>query len=262
MKAYYYYAKSVFLKNKIYKFDYIMGILSTLMQIFIYISIWKALYHGKTEIGGIGFQTISTTFILGLAMSNTFILDDFIIYRKIQKGDITNELLKPINFAGLLIAENIGNILFKMIVNLIPSVLISSLFINFILPYNFMSFFMFLSSMILGFFILFGISFIVSVLSFWFINIWSISTIKNVIISILSGTMIPLWFMPPRLLHVMKYTPFESIYFIPIKIYLGEVEKIQILKAFVTQSIWIFILFIISFFLWKEAIKKLVIQGG
>lgn len=262
MRAYIQYAKCCFKKNLVYKSDYLLGILSTLMSIFIYVSIWKALYKGNTDIDGISFSVVCTSFILSLAISRAFYIDDFIIYRKIQKGEITNELLRPVSFRGLLLAENLGNICFKLIANFAPAVIISSIFVEILPPFSVINFLIFLLSVIFGFFVLYEMSYIVSVSSFWIINVWSISTIKNVFISVLSGTMIPLWFMPETVLNIIKFTPFDSIYFVPINIYLGKVSMMNIGILLVKQLVWISILRIIGGWIWKRAVKRLVVQGG
>lgn len=262
MNVYIQYAKKCFKRNMVYRFDYIMGVISTIMQIYIYISIWKSLYQGKEEMYGITFQAVATSFIISLAISNAFAIDDSIVYRKIKKGDITNELLKPVSFGGLILAENIGRILFRMIVNLLPALAISTLYIKILLPCSVINFILFIISIVFGFLILYGISYIVSLAAFWIINIWSISTIKNVFVSVLSGTMIPLWFMPQWALNIIRFTPFDSIYFIPMKIYLGQVNSYNMLQCFAKQGLWIIVLYILGSLLWNKAIEKLVVQGG
>jgi len=262
MEVYIQYAKKCFQRNLVYKFDYIIGIIKTLMQIFIYVSIWKALYQGNVEMYGISFGMVTTSFIISLAISNTFSIDDSIVYRKIKKGEITNELLKPVSFNGLLMAENIGNVFFRIVVNLFPSIIIASLYVKILPPASVVNFILFIFSIIFGFLVLYGISYIVSITSFWVINVWSISTIKNVFVSVLSGIMIPLWFMPQWAINIIKFTPFDSIYFIPMQIYLGQVNSDNIIQCFAKQSLWIAILYFLGSKLWSVAIKRLEIQGG
>ena len=87
-------------------------------------------------------------------------------------------------------------------------------------------------------------------------------TIKNVIVKVLSGTLLPLWFMPEILRKIIKVTPFESIYFTPIQIYLGEISGLEILYKMFIQVMWIVILGLIANAFWKRGTKKLVVQGG
>ena len=117
-------------------------------------------------------------------------------------------------------------------------------------------------SVILGYFVLWQISFIVQTWCFWLFSVWGIMTIKNVIVNILAGSMIPIWFMPPLLRKVVSYTPFEAIYFTPIRIYLGELTGSEILYSMTIQIFWIMVLYLIGDFFWKKGIRKLVVQGG
>ena len=98
--------------------------------------------------------------------------------------------------------------------------------------------------------------------SFWLINVWSIVTIKNVFVNVLSGSMIPLWFMPDWLSGILEYSPFSSIYFTPIQIYLGQLSYEQIAYKCVLQFVWIVIIYAMGHMLWLKGKKKLVVQGG
>ena len=91
---------------------------------------------------------------------------------------------------------------------------------------------------------------------------WGIITIKNVFVSILSGSLLPLWFMPEALRGIISVTPFESIYFTPVRIYLGELEGMELLWALAVQIMWIAVLGLIANAFWKKGVKKLVVQGG
>ena len=87
-------------------------------------------------------------------------------------------------------------------------------------------------------------------------------TIKNVIVRILSGTLLPIWFMPSVMKKIIAWTPFESIYFTPVQIYLGEIQGVELLEKLLIQLIWVFMLWLIARFFWKKGVKKLVVQGG
>jgi len=117
-------------------------------------------------------------------------------------------------------------------------------------------------SIALGYLILWLIGFIVQSWSFWIFSVWGIMTIKNVIIKILSGTLLPIWFMPSFLRKVIAFTPFESIYFTPIQIYLGEVQGMELAMKLGVQVLWIIVLWMIAQAFWKCGVKKLVVQGG
>ncbi|MDE6233587.1 MAG: ABC-2 family transporter protein [Lachnospiraceae bacterium] len=117
-------------------------------------------------------------------------------------------------------------------------------------------------SVALGYLVLWMISFIVQTWCFWLFSVWGIVTIKNVFVNILSGTMLPIWFMPSILRKIVSYTPFESIYFTPVRIYLGEITGKDIFYGIVVQIFWIAVLYLIGNLFWKNGVRKLVVQGG
>lgn len=153
-------------------------------------------------------------------------------------------------------------IAFNFISNFIPTLIITSLIYGILPPAGVVNFVLYLVSMLLGFCVLWSLSLIIQMTAFWIINVWSISTIKNVIVKILAGAMLPLYFMPEPLLKIIRFTPFDSIYHIPLQIYLGNAEPLQISMCIAKQIVWIAILYSISLFMWNCGKKKIVIQGG
>ena len=64
MSPYFAFAKKSFLNRSAYRFDHLMGILNTLLRIFIFWCIYKALYGGKTQVDGITMAMVTTNFVL------------------------------------------------------------------------------------------------------------------------------------------------------------------------------------------------------
>lgn len=262
MSKYFAYIKIAFLNKSTYRVECLLNILSTCLQIFISCAIWKALYGDNSSINGIPYSMVVTNFILSQGLSRAFSLDDFAIQRKVNDGTICNEFLKPIDYRISILATNLGEILFNLSTAFLPSLLITSIFIGILPPSSFVNFLLFLISIILGFIILWMICSIVQLSSFWIINVWSVSTIKNVVIGVLSGSLLPLWFMPEPVLQFIKFTPFDSIYFTPIEIYIGTIPTDMVVTVYIRQIFWIFALYFISQTMWYFGKKRLVVQGG
>jgi len=68
--------------------------------------------------------------------------------------------------------------------------------------------------------------------------------------------------MPESVMNIIRYTPFDSIYFTPINIYLGKVNIVDVGPLLVKQLVWIVVLQFIGGLIWSRAVKKLVVQGG
>lgn len=78
-----------------------------------------------------------------------------------------------------------------------------------------------------------------------------------------SGLVIPLAFMPDKLIQILKFTPFYYMQNLPFNIYIGYVtDKKEILFSMIVQIMWIIVLTIIGKTLLNKKIKKIEIQGG
>lgn len=245
-----------------YRFDYILGILNTLLSFAVYWSIYKALYGQSHEVDGISFSMVTTSFMISLGLSCAFYKNEMFLQDKIKQGTIANELLKPVNFKLRMLFEDMGEGAFNILFNFLPTVLIAVFFAELSMPAGWLNVILGLVSIILGYIILWQISFIVQSWSFWLFSVWGLMTIKNVIINILAGVYIPMWFMPDWLKNIIRFTPFDSIYFTPVQLYLGQLSATETAVTFAKQIVWIIILYCISELCWRKGIKRLVIQGG
>ncbi|MDE6642184.1 MAG: ABC-2 family transporter protein [Acetatifactor sp.] len=256
------FAKKSFLGRSAYRFDHFMGIFDTILRIFIFWEIYRALYGGRTEVDGITLAMVTTNFVLSMGLDAVFYVNDYYLPSRIQSGSIATELLLPVSIHGRMLADNLGNALFQLFFHFVPAVAVSVFFIGIAVPAGSVMLLLFCFSALLGYAVLWTISFVAQMFSFWLINIWSIVTIKNSLIKVLSGSMIPLWFMPDWMQGVIHFTPFSSIYFMPVQIYLGQLSLPEILRGFLMQLFWIAFLFSLGMLLWKKGQKKLVVQGG
>ncbi|MCQ2585826.1 MAG: ABC-2 family transporter protein [Treponema sp.] len=262
LTPYFAFAKKSFLQKSAYRLNHWMGILNTLIRLFIYIEIYRALYGGRESVDGITLSMVTTNFILALGLESFFIVDDFYLSNRINNGSIATELLLPVTFYGRMLASNLGVALFELIFHFLPAMIFAVLFFGIQAPLGFGNMILFLLSALFGYGVLWSLSFLFQMFSFWLLNVWAIMTIKNVFINVLSGSMIPLWFMPDFMKKIISFTPFDSIYFTPVQIYLGNVTSGQIAAGFLKQIIWIICLMSAGFILWNKGKRKLVVQGG
>lgn len=262
VQKYWQFAAIKFRNNMAYRFEYIMGIFDTLLSFVVYWSIYRALYGGAEEVGGVTFSMVATNFIISLGLNSAFAKNEMFLQDKIKQGSIANELLKPVNFKLRMLFEDLGEGFFHVLFHFLPTVCIAALFADLQAPSSAGNLLLCVVSALLGYLVLWLISFIVQVWSFWLFSVWGLITMKNALIKILAGALIPLWFMPDWLRQIIKFTPFDSIYFTPVQIYLGELQGWQLLLNFGRQVVWIVILYALSEFFWRRGIKKLVIQGG
>ena len=174
-------------------------------------------------------------------------------------------LLKPVNTDLSYMFNELGTALMKVVVLLIP-VLAGLEIYRFCMTgtvvFSAVNFLLYLISSVLAYIISFRVNLCFGFIAFYVKNLWGIGILKNSIIGFLSGSLIPLAFMPDGLRVCLEYLPFASMSYTPVMLYMGKYGTYEILFRIGIQVVWAVLLYGLSKLIWFGAIKKLCIQGG
>jgi ABC-2 type transport system permease protein len=130
------------------------------------------------------------------------------------------------------------------------------------LPPNVWTSVLFAISLGLGYLVLFHLNFLLGSLAIVTLDIRHISWAYYSVVRFFGGQMIPLWLFPPFLAWLAGVLPFQSTYFIPMSIYIGNLSGTEAIQAIGFQLVWLVVLVLISRLLWSWAHRRLVVQGG
>lgn len=100
------------------------------------------------------------------------------------------------------------------------------------------------------------------ILTFWSHSNIGLYMLKMACVNIFSGMFIPLTFYPSILRGFCMVLPFQSIYYFPLTIVMGEANRAQIADGILLQLGWIAGLFLLCRLMNKNAMRRIVIQGG
>ncbi|WP_168123839.1 ABC-2 family transporter protein [Paenibacillus sp. HB172176] len=262
MRVYVEFIKLVFRRNAAYKTEYFMSLFNALLGLFITVSIWEAAFGDRAGIDSITKEQMITYAVIAILMRTLFTMNEFVIDRKIQTGEIAVDLLKPYKFMGYILTVIIGDMIFNLWTKVLPVLIVSVFVFHLLWPDEASRIIYFALSLMLGFLELYLFNLLFWLSAFWIHHTWSLVTIKNAVILLVSGATIPLWFIPERLSTIFSYLPFKDIYYTPLSIYLGKVPITHMMNTYLMQLGWIALLFVVAFLLWRLAQNKLIIQGG
>lgn len=266
MSVYFEFIKIAFKNSFAYKIDAYIGVAARILSIFISVSLWKALYQNSSAINsGAGFVSLEdmvTYSIISAALS--IIIEIDVVYKlddKIRSGSIATDLIRPLNFMKLTIADFAGNNIASLILQFIPVFMLANILYKIHYP-TLLYFTLFIISVANSAVINFLISYTVGLLSFWWYQIWPVEMFIRSVKRILSGAWVPIWFFPDVLVYISNLLPFKYIYYIPLSIYLHKFDLKTSLVFIFQQGLWVIALIAIERITWNKSIKKLVIQGG
>ncbi|WP_117161177.1 ABC-2 family transporter protein [Paraliobacillus sp. X-1268] len=251
-----------FKEKYIYRFDFYISILASILVILVQINVWEALYKGNSVDSASLKQMITYVLLSSIIFSLTRSEAGNKIGRKVEDGSIISDFTRPVNFRSYLFAEDLGNNFFQVLFISLPAVTIVSIFFGFSWEGDLVTLSIFLLSLVLGVIISFYIKYIIGMFAFWLETSWYIPFFVGAIFELFSGSTIPLWFFPDWLSAISSLLPFRLIFFEPISIFLNKYSYVDSFSIICTQITWLVLLVIFEKILWFNAQKKVVIHGG
>jgi ABC-2 type transport system permease protein len=181
---------------------------------------------------------------------------------RIQTGDITTDLTRPIDMQGAWLAEDLGRAAYQGVFRGLPPFLIGSLFFTLRLPHHPVTWLAFAASIVLAVVVSFGMRFIVNLGAFWLLDWRGLANLSGLLVTVLSGFAVPLNFYPNWARTLTELLPWGSMVQLPINIFLEQENGLGIVGLLFLQAAWALVLLIAGRRLLAAGTHKLVVQGG
>jgi ABC-type uncharacterized transport system permease subunit len=188
-------------------------------------------------------------------------ITQWLIAEQVRQGTLELDLMKPLDFMWHMFSRNIGELGVELSLRFVPGLVFATLFLDFGPPPSVQAGLAFFASLALGYLILFGISFLIGLLSITTLDIRSYAWAFNSIIRLASGQLVPLWMFPPTLATIAAALPFQAIYYVPMAIYVGGLPG-SLGTALLIQAGWCVAVFLAARLCWAGVQRRIVIQGG
>jgi len=189
--------------------------------------------------------------------------DDWQIAADIKDGNISQFLLKPVDYLWFRLCLFLAGRLTYMAVAFIPLTLfILYLREYFVAPADWAAFGLFIVSLGLTALLQFFMSYMMAMLAFWVLEVSTFIFILYAFEYIASGHLFPLDILPPALERALYFTPFPYQLYFPVGIYMGKTTGAELARGFVMQILWVLLAYVAARFAWRRGIKKYAAAGG
>lgn len=263
MQPYLYLGKMRILRALAYRFDVVSTILVQSIIMIATSYFWIAVYGAKDVAVGTSKTQMITYMILSTVLSCFFTIGvEDRVKRSVRTGNVATDMLKPINMFGMYLAEDIGGIVVALFLNIIPILIVACIFIQVPAFASWFHFLLFLISSTFSYTINWLFTACFSMIAFWTISINPLSYIKSILIRVLSGSVVPLWFFPDWLQSVLRFLPFMYMYQLPLSIYIGKLTAQETVIQMGIQLFWVVALYGIYKLMSKTVSSKVMVQGG
>ena len=263
INAYLRVAKNTWEETVAYRLNFVMWRVRTVLQILTLYFLWLSIMPKEGVFFGYT-QTLMLTYILGTSLFSSIILStrSHEIGEQINKGDLSNFLIRPINYFFYWFARDLGdkavNILFATVELTIlffilrPPILIQTDFVFIIFT---------LISAIFALILYFLFNVLLGFLGFWSPETWAPRFIFMTVISFFAGGLFPLDILPKQIFSIFQLLPFSYLLYFPLKLYLGKLSLIEMYAGIFISIFWILALYWMTKLIWMKGLRLYTAQG-
>jgi ABC-2 type transport system permease protein len=263
VKPYLAFLRGEFMSGLVYRAGFLFTVLGNIIYMGVAYFLWRNIYSSAATIHGL---TFNDTFLYVALGSAVFILlktyIDWEISYEIREGMIAVYLIKPVDYEISALFSSLGGMLTNLGAISLPTVFLLLVIFRVQVSLG-PGLALFPLSLIIAFLISFFIDYSVGILTFYTESIWGLSITKEILISVLSGALIPLQFYPLAIQRILLVLPFQAIYYTPLMLVTQPQQGwMTALSMIGVQLLWAAVLFVLSRLLYNQAIKVLRISGG
>ena len=251
-----------------YRANFFFFILGDILMCFINYFLWHAVYNSGSAESFKGCTEVDMVVYIFISFLTTTIAysdGTYAVGEEIRDGTIAMRMIKPIRFELAFLFQELGErimTLFLVFVPLVSGVEIYKFVMTGSVRFNIVNFVLYFISLTLAYLINFYFNVCYGYSAFVLKNLWGSNFLKNCIVGFLSGTTIPLAFLPPVVSAVLNFLPFATLSYIPVMIYLGMYAPVQILYSFGLQIFWLAFFIALQQIIWNASVKRMSVQGG
>jgi ABC-2 type transport system permease protein len=257
------FARMGFVDTLAYRLRYYTGIVTYFIYVSVYYFIWKAIFAHSSHIEGFDFSQILTYIAIGWIIRSLYFNNiDQDLATQVTEGTLVMNLIKPINLESAMIAQALGQAIFRLLLLTVPTALVLMLVYPIRRPASLPHFVAFLVSVIFSCFIVAGINFAVGTLAIRLKSILGLLRAKYFLLELFSGLLLPISFFPPVFQKLLAVMPFQYISYIPVLLYLGKINGRGMAKALGVQFLWVLAMLALGEWMWRWSSGKITIQGG
>lgn len=187
------------------------------------------------------------------------------LFSLILDGGIAYELCRPVSIYKMWFSRNVGGRLAITTLKFGPVLLAAALIprpYRLGAPVSVLAFLFFILTMILALIVTVAFCMVVYMLSFFTISPSGWRMLLTGAVELLSGSIIPLPFIPNPYRTIIELLPFASMQNVPFRIYSGDLAGNSIIQAIGLQIFWSVVLILFGNYLCKRAEHRIVVQGG
>jgi ABC-2 type transport system permease protein len=264
VRLYWEVARTTARRQATYRTATLAGIFTNTVFGFILAYVMVAVFRARPEIGGFDQLDAVTFTFVGQGMF-AMILGNFAeteMADRISSGDVAVDLSRPYDYQGWWAAVGFGRAALMAVARGIPPVVVGAVAFGIRFPASPGTWAAFAVSVVLAVGVSTAWGFLLQLCAFWILDVRGPNQIGWMVAQFLSGGFGPVVLFPDTIEHVVRALPFVAMIELPIEIWLGMHQGLDLLATLATQLAWAVALVAAGRLVLARAVRKVVVQGG
>jgi len=268
MKKYWHVINIGIQNNLTYRFNFLARAVFGLIPLIAMLYVWQKIYAGKGAGASVGSYSLAgmisyyllTTVVDALTAVNE---DDWQIAADIKDGNISQLLLKPVDYLWYRLCLFLSGRLTYLAVAATPLALFIFYYRQYLAPpASGLALGAFLISTAMTALLQFFMSYAMAMLAFWVLEVSTFIFILFAFEFIASGHLFPLDILPRGLEQALYFTPFPYQLYFPVSVYMGKAVGADLFRGLLVQALWVIAAYCVARFAWRRGIKHYSAVGG
>lgn len=254
-------ARTAFRSLVAHQVSFLFGLLATAFAVLSMLYLWRAvLANGPVH----GFDWPHMRAYLLIAFVAGSLVSSYVDYRmagRIREGDVAMDLVRPVGYQNARFAEALGFGVYELGTGLLVAAFAVLVFGGIPGPARGAAA-VFAVSALFVMPLRFGIVYMSGLLVFWTQNYVGVQAGRIALVTLCSGALVPLAFLPQWAQDVLTYLPFAGMASTPALVYVGQLTGPEAWRAVAVQVFWTVALWLLGRAMWGAASRQLTVHGG
>lgn len=223
---------NIYLKSQLFwRADTMINMLFTIGKIIFAYLLWGIIFQDNEFIAGFTFHSMLSYYIISSFLSQLDISEGVSgeISARIRNGTFSKYMVIPVHIERYFISMEVGVILFQLVFDIIASGIWIFVFrIQFVFTNNIGNILSAFIIILLGLLFMIQLNFYLGLLTFKYEEISTFLMIKNNLVALITGGIIPLVLLSETVIRMMKFLPFYYVTYLPSMLLIGRCSKERI----------------------------------
>ncbi len=262
MRLYVEVARRTYGRVSTYRRATVAGVFTNTIFGFLLAYVLRAVYEQRTSVGSfdvtdaVTFTFVAQGLLMPLGLFSTTEIAD-----RIKTGDVIVDLQRPFDHQAWGAAVEYGKAGFYLLFRGIPPFVAGALVFHLRLP-GAGALCAFLGAVGLAIGISFAWRYLLQLSAFWLLDVRGPNQLGLLTAHFLCGAYVPIVFFPGWLELLCRVLPFAWMLQVPIEVWLGEHEGLELVAVYTAQVGWLLALVCIGRLVLARAVRRVVVQGG